>query len=99
MNTFNLLYFIDLHGNAKKKEKTPEGGKDENVFDIEQGVAISIMVRKPGLEKHVYHADFWGTREEKYRLSLEHSLTTINKTIVTPTSPFYLFQYQNELLR
>ena len=43
MNTFNQMYFINLHGNAKMKEKTPQGDKDENVFDIEQGVAISIF--------------------------------------------------------
>jgi type I restriction-modification system DNA methylase subunit len=45
MQTFNRIYVLDLHGNTKKKERTPEGGKDENVFDIEQGVAISIFVK------------------------------------------------------
>ena len=46
MQTFNRIYVLDLHGNRKKKESTPEGGKDENVFDIEQGVAISLLVKK-----------------------------------------------------
>lgn len=45
MNTFDEMYFLDLHGNAKKKEKTPDGGKDENVFDIEPGVCISLMIK------------------------------------------------------
>ncbi len=67
MNSFNQLYFIDLHGNNKKKEKTPEGKRDENVFDIEQGVAISIMIKKKGLEKKIFHTDWWGTREVKYK--------------------------------
>jgi len=97
--TFDRLYFIDLHGSVKKKEKTPEGGKDENVFDIEPGVAISILIKKSGLEKQVYHTDFWGTREEKYQSSLEHTLSTLNKRLVIPAAPFYLFQYQNESLR
>jgi hypothetical protein len=39
---------LDLHGNAKKKETTPEGGKDENVFDIQQGVAICLCVKLAG---------------------------------------------------
>jgi len=71
MQTFNRLYVLDLHGNAKKKERTPEGGKDENVFDIEQDVAISLLVKKKGLSRAVYHADLWGTRQEKYRALLE----------------------------
>ena len=45
MQTFNRIYVLDLHGNTKKKERTPDGSKDENVFDIEQGVAISIFVK------------------------------------------------------
>ena len=46
MRSFDQIYVLDLHGNAKKREKTPDGGKDENVFDIEQGVAISLFVKK-----------------------------------------------------
>jgi len=47
MNTFDEIYVLDLHGNAKKKEVAPDGGKDENVFDIQQGVAICLMVKYP----------------------------------------------------
>jgi hypothetical protein len=42
MRSFEQIYVLDLHGNAKKKERAPDGSKDENVFDIEQGVAISL---------------------------------------------------------
>jgi predicted helicase len=45
MQSFDVLYLLDLHGNSKKKEKTPDGGKDKNVFDIQQGVAIGIFVK------------------------------------------------------
>jgi predicted helicase len=45
MNTFDKIYLLDLHGNSKKKEKAPDGSKDENVFDIQQGVAICLMVK------------------------------------------------------
>ena len=47
MNTFDKIYVLDLHGNTKKKERAPDGGKDENVFDIQQGVAVCLMVKGP----------------------------------------------------
>jgi len=71
MQTFNRIYVLDLHGSTKKKEKAPDGGKDENVFDIEPGVCISLMVRRPGLERKFFHADLWGKRKDKYRACLE----------------------------
>ncbi|GJL87878.1 MAG: DNA methyltransferase [Minwuia thermotolerans] len=69
LNTFDRIHVIDLHGNAKKKEITPEGKPDKNIFDIQQGVAIIIAVKtgqkKKGLAE-VWHGDLWGTREGKY---------------------------------
>lgn len=70
MQTFNKIYILDLHGNSKKKEVAPDGGKDENVFDIQQGVSINIFVKQKGkyngdLAK-VYHSELWGKRESKY---------------------------------
>jgi predicted helicase len=47
MNAFDEIYIMDLHGNAKKREAYPDGSKDENVFDIQQGVAICLMVKLP----------------------------------------------------
>ncbi len=46
IKTFDKIYIIDLHGNSKKKEVSPDGSKDENVFDIMQGVSINIFVKK-----------------------------------------------------
>jgi predicted helicase len=65
MKTFDDIYLLDLHGNYKKKETCPDGTKDENVFDIQQGVAIGIFVKRPGssVKKHtVKHAHLWGVR-------------------------------------
>jgi predicted helicase len=45
MNSFNEIYILDLHGNSLKKEKAPDGSKDENVFDIQQGVAIALFIK------------------------------------------------------
>jgi predicted helicase len=42
---FNEIYILNLHGNSKRQETTPDGSKDENVFDIQQGVSIILMVK------------------------------------------------------
>lgn len=96
MNTFDQLYFIDLHGNSSKKETTPEGKKDENVFDIKQGVCISILVKKQGLKKGVFHTDFWGLRSGKYENCLNNSLETLDFKELIPNSPFYFFIPKDE---
>jgi type I restriction-modification system DNA methylase subunit len=46
MKSFDEIYLLDLHGNSLKKEKCPDGSKDENVFDIQQGVAIALFIKK-----------------------------------------------------
>ncbi len=66
LNSFDDIYILDLHGNSKKQEQAPDGSKDENVFDIQQGVAISIFVKwrnVSNVEGQVYHANLWGPRE------------------------------------
>jgi predicted helicase len=67
LQAFDDIYILDLHGNSKKKERTPGASKDENVFDIQQGVAISIFVKWREGHKDsfatVHHADLWGLRE------------------------------------
>jgi predicted helicase len=45
LQSFDEIYILDLHGNRKKQEQAPDGSKDENVFDIQQGVAINIFVK------------------------------------------------------
>ena len=97
LDAFDTLYFLDLHGNANKKETAPDGGKDENVFDIQQGVAISILVKNPkSKQKGVFRADFYGKRDEKYNACLENDINTMPWKKVTPTAPFYLFIPRDE---
>ena len=96
MHTFDQMYLMDLHGHTNKKESIPEGGKDGNVFDIEQGVAISLLVKKKGRPRAVYHADLWGTRNEKYRALLETKKDGVEWTELHPSAPFYLFIPQDE---
>lgn len=101
MQSFNEIYLLNLHGNAKKKEVCPDGSKDENVFDIQQGVAIGIFVKKPGDpgEARVYHADLWGLREGKYEALAEMEVVSTPWHELQPAPPFYLFVPQAVELR
>jgi hypothetical protein len=93
LNSFDEIYILDLHGNALKKEKCPDGSKDENVFDIRQGVAIALFIKKRdgGKECNVYHADAWGLRQEKYDLLWDNDISTLQWNPVSPWWEFYLF--------
>ena len=95
MESFDQLYFIDLHGNAKKKERAPDGSKDENVFDIEQGVAISLLVKRPGLARGVWRADWWGKRQDKYERAAQESFDQKLFEPVSATLPLSLFTFRN----
>ncbi len=93
MASFSDIYILNLHGNIKKKEKCPDGSEDENVFQIQQGVAIGIFIKKSGENKEatVHHADLWGAKERKYRKLFSNDLTSIKWEKFTPKLPFYLF--------
>ncbi len=99
MRSFEQIYVLDLHGNAKKKERAPDGSKDENVFDIEQGVAISLFVKRPGVERGVWRGDLWGKQLHKYQIVAEATLNTLNLTSIEPNSPHYLFVEQDAKIR
>ena len=97
--TFAKAYLLDLHGNAKKKERAPDGGKDQNVFDIQQGVAVSVLVNGAvniGGRLNCFHADLWGTREElkgcgKYEWLCRNHAGTATWVKLSPKSELYLF--------
>jgi len=95
MATFNQIYVLDLHGNAKKKELAPNGGEDQNVFDIEQGVAISLFVKGPDLERGVWHGDLWGKRLAKYQAAALATKSSIGWTHLEPGHPDWLFKPQD----
>ena len=106
METFDAIYLLDLHGNTKRKEHTPDGGKDENVFDIQQGVAVGLFVKYAKGSKQparVFHADLWGEREAglhggKYGWLAANDIASTRWAELSPKSPFYLFVPRNEEL-
>ncbi len=96
MKTFNEIYIIDLHGNSLKKETTPDGGKDENVFDIRQGTAIAIFVKTQNARKcKVYHRDIQGLRKEKYDWLEKKPFKVKDYEAINPTTPWYFFIKRN----
>lgn len=97
LETFDELYILNLHGSTLKKDRTPSGGKDENVFDIQPGVAIVLLVKKQkSNKKSVFHADLWGLRQEKYDWLDSHSVTDTEWQALKPSSPYYFFVKRDE---
>jgi len=92
LNTFTDIFLIDLHGNLRKKEIAPNSLKNENIFDIKQGVCIAVFIRNPQKKTtKILKYDVWGTREEKILFLKNNTIESIPWKIVNPTSPWYLF--------
>ncbi len=96
LNSFEHIYILDLHGNSKKKEVCPDGSKDENVFDIQQGVAIILAIKKKGLKNKIVHSDLWGLREAKYDWLKTHDINRTKWKELNPESEFYFFVPRDE---
>lgn len=95
LKTFDKIYTINLHGNNKKKEVCPDGSPDENVFDIQQGVSISMFI-KTGEKKakelgKVYYYDLYGKREEKYDFLTNTLFSEVEYKELNPIAPMYFF--------
>ena len=91
MEDFNQIYIVNLHGSSKRQEKTPQGTKDENVFDIQQGVSIIILVKGEKLLKYIKYFDLWGLREEKYNFLTNHSIENTEFSLLSPKQPQHFF--------
>lgn len=107
MHSFDKIYLLDLHGNSNKKEVTPEGTPDNNVFDIKEGVSIIIAVKykrdtgkkapaKPLAQ--VFHGDLWGRREDKYQALFDSSLASFDWQHIQPQEPQFAFIPRNYAL-
>jgi len=91
IQTFDQIYILNLHGNSMKKETAPDGGKDENVFDIRTGVAISIFVKNGKSKKgEISHAEIFGYRKAKYQWLGENSYASTSHQTLSPMKPYYL---------
>jgi len=95
LETFDKIYILDLHGNAKKKEVCPDGSPDQNVFDIMQGVSINIFVKTDKKKKtelgEVYHFDLQGKRNHKYETLNNSTISGIKWEKLVYSQPYYFF--------
>ena len=102
LKTFDKIYVLDLHGNTKRKEVAPDGSPDKNVFDIQQGVAIMIAVKKSMNQEKtlakVFHADLWGKRDKKYNALWASSLRSLNWKELENREPRYYFVQRDNAL-
>jgi len=91
LESFDQIYVLNLHGSSRKGESIPSDvPKDENVFDIQQGVAISIFVKNNKIkEKKVFYADLFGKREDKYGWLDRNRISTVQWQELKPTEPYY----------
>lgn len=99
LETFTDIYILNLHGHSNKKEQSPDGTQDVNVFDIQEGVTISVFIRRGSKGEHfasVRYADIHGTRKYKYDQLLASELTSLEWQELTPKAPYYLFVPQKE---
>ena len=95
LKTYDKIYTIDLHGNSTKKEVSPDGSVDVNVFDIMQGVSINLFVKTGNKKSNelgkVFHYDLYGKRDLKYDFLYENSINTISFKELLNIEPNYFF--------
>ena len=96
IQTYDHIYILNLHGNSKKKETAPGGGKDENVFDITEGVCINLFVKTPvkkpkGATAQIHYCDLYGRRQDKYAFLQQQTLDSIPWQTLQPQAPDYFF--------
>lgn len=100
MNSFNEMYILDLHGNSIRKEKGPNGEKEENVFDIRQGVAIMVLMKykeQKGIASFRV-SDVFGKQSAKYQYLEKESISTVAWREIVPRKDFYTFREQDSTL-
>lgn len=93
LKTYDEIYIIDLHGNAKKEEKSPDGSKDENVFDIMEGVSINLLVKTGKKKKNelgkLFHHDLYGKRKDKYQFLENTAFADVLYQALPNVAPMY----------
>ena len=102
LESYDKIYILDLHGNTRKHETCPDGSKDENVFDIMQGVSINIFVKTGKKQNNtlaqVFHHEIYGTRQDKYNTLDSLSWSDDCWQEVFPEAPNYFFVPKDDSL-
>lgn len=100
LQNFQIMELLDLGGNIARKVQTASGAPDENVFDIIQGVAISLFAKPPTLSTaRIRCGAFYGTREQKYEWLDSHTSKTAELNVSDPAEELYLFRSEDKEIR
>jgi predicted helicase len=95
LKTYDKIYTIDLHGNSKKKEVSPDGSPDVNVFDIMQGVSINLFIKTGKKKKNelgkMHHYDLYGKRDDKYQFLGNNNINSVPYVVLPNIKPNYFF--------
>ena len=90
--SFQKIYIVDLHGSLKRREKSPDGSPDINVFDIQQGVCIFLFVKNGNPAPcEIHHFDVQGGRAAKNEWLFSSSLNDVDFSKFVPEKPSYHF--------
>jgi SOS-response transcriptional repressor LexA len=96
LDRFDQVTVTDLHGNANKKEVAPDGSPDKNVFEIKQGVAISLLRRTApaggDTSVAVERSDIFGSEARKYNTLMSHSVGNLPSVRFRPAPPELIFR-------
>src|SRR5690606_14798700 len=103
LESFDKIYILDLHGNSRKLETSPDGSIDQNVFDIMAGVSINIFVKTGKKKKNefgkIFSSDLYGKRNKKYAVLNSNSFKSIEWKELESREPNYFFIYKDYELR
>lgn len=94
LETFDEIYILNLHGNSRIKETSPDGSPDHNVFDIMTGVSINIFIKKNNASKKlgdVFYYDLFGKRNDKYDFLLENDFKSVQWEKINYRDPDFYF--------
>ena len=98
LHSFDYIYIFDLHGNVMSRENTGSAERDENIFDIQQGICVCFFIKTSATtEKNatVYYSGLFGSRERKYQFLSTAKFDNLNWQEVSPTEPYYFFKPKN----
>lgn len=101
LNSFQVMQFVDLHGNMSRYDRCPDGSVDQNVFDIRKtGAALLFLRRRRAQAKVMQRADVYGLRETvKYPWLLSNDVQTVDWLAIKPDAPDYLLIQADDTLR
>ncbi|MCX6231038.1 MAG: N-6 DNA methylase [Bacteroidetes bacterium] len=94
LESFDKVYIFNLHG--KLYEKTPDGGKDQNVFDIRVGTSI-IFAAKTGEKVNkdfgkLFYAEIFGDRDYKYDFLEKHTISNTQWENLKIDTKYFFFE-------